>query len=223
MLNTILPYNSCKIEYSMNHPVRQTTTASLRNLVFSVAAFISCRVSWLLVKAFGGIELTSSVVFNNHDTYLFLSNHQSRLDPFITYGALPISQLWACLPTRPLTAKTIYYGPLHLWLKMMGCYPTQNRTHTVPRTVQLLASGYPVFLFPEGKRTLRRESNPKDGTRLILDQIKAEHIAIKVILVHIEWQRNYRLFRRVSIQMNEAPPAIYNCDVPEIMRRIYRV
>lgn len=189
----------------------------------SISAFIACFLSGRILRIIGGLDLRSSITFDTNTTYLFLANHQSRLDPFVAYGGLSASQLWRCLPTRPLTAKPIYYGPLYLWLKSMGCYPTKNRTHTVPQTVDFLADGYSVFLFPEGRRTLRSESSPKDGTRLILDEVARRGLAIQVILVHIEWQRSYRLFRKATIRLQSAPVAIYHYDMPTIMKTIYEI
>lgn len=204
-------------------PSRRRPVSSLSCFIMSVSAFVSCKLSSFFLKLVGGLDFKSSITFDPDTTYLFLSNHQSRLDPFTTYGALPSRELWGLLPTRPLTAKPIYYSPLYLWLKSMGCYPTKNRAHTVPQTVDFLERGFPVFLFPEGRRTLQSESNPKDGTRLILDEIRRRKLHVKIILVHIEWHRPYHLFRKATIRVEEAHPAIYHQDMPDIMRMIYEI
>lgn len=212
-----------RLNNDMITPSRKRPVSSLSCFVMSVSAFVSCKLSGFILQRVGRLDITSTIDFDPERTYLFISNHQSRLDPFVTYGGLSPRQLWACLPTRPLTAGPIYYGPLYLWLKSMGCYPTKNRALTVPQTANFLESGYPVFLFPEGRRTLRSESNPKDGTRLILDEIKRKDLDITTVLVHIEWERPYRFFRKATVRMREAHPAIYHQDMHDIMRMIYEI
>jgi len=204
-------------------PYRKRMYSSPASFIVSVSSIVATRIITSIVKIIGDVVLAAPYQFDANRTYLVLSNHQSRLDPFILYGSLGLQQNIACAPTKFLTAKSIYYGPLYLWLVSMGCYPTKNRRITVPETVDHLSRGYSVCLFPEGRRTLRSESNPKDGTRLILDEIKRKNLDITIVLVHIEWERPYRLFRKATVRMQEAHPAIYTQDMPDIMRMIYEI
>lgn len=201
-------------------PNRKRPYSNPSSCLQSISSIAATRLATFILKLLGGLRLQAPYYFDPHKTYLVLSNHQSRLDPFTIYGSLGLRQNIICAPTKFLTAKGVYYSFLWLWLKSMGCYPTKNRSLTVPETVNYLKKGYSVCLFPEGRRTIESESTPRDGTRLILDEIRRQHLNIVVVLAHIEWEP-YRLFRKATVRLAAAPIDIYEQSVSDMMRAIY--
>lgn len=180
------------------------------------------RLCRLLMRAVGTVKLESDYNFQASTTYLFISNHQSRIDPFIIFCALPLHQVISVTPMKHLTSKAIYNTPLKPFLKLFGCYPTRRRDSTVAETVHLLSTGYNVCLFPEGKRSLQSESQPKPGVNLIISHA-LPITPFKLILVRVQWTRTSFFRRNVVIRFQEAPEELYYSTPHSLMEAIYKV
>lgn len=123
-------------------------------------------------------------------TYLFVANHQSRLDPFAIFIPFTFKQKLAiAYPTiRIMTAGSIYYSFLRPFLWACGCFPTRKRSDSnydpIQQSVNYLHEGNTVLIFPEGKRVLQSESQPRMGVEHILEKADTD---LMIILVHLEW------------------------------------
>ena len=204
-------------------PKRKRFYSSPSAFIISFSQIAASRLLGLYIRLFNRYDASLAIDFEPDQTYLILSNHARKLDPFAIFAAHSFVSNIKVAPVRFLTSKKEYYSPLFLWLKSMGCYPTKNRKLTVPETVNLLKSGYSVVLFPEGKLVKNRDnSQPKDGTKLILEQLRKEDINVKIILVHLTWSPK-NSFEHVTIRTTEASSDIYKKSVKEIMDDIYTV
>lgn len=151
--------------------------------------------------------------------YLFIANHQSRIDTFAVLAPFSKSQQQvAGAPIRIITARGIYYSPLLLLLKACGCYPTRKRDDpqydAVKQSIAFINKKQNIFIFPEGKRTPRSESSPKDGVVRIIQQSPEP---LTIVLIHLEWKKT-KFRRKLIIHYKEAASV---GTAQEIMNQIY--
>lgn len=185
-----------------------------------IAAARSCRA---YLRLFGELHVENSVNFNNKDLYLFVANHQSQADPFTIFASLKLEDNLRIAPVRFLTAKTVYFTPLLPLLKSMGCYPTRgSREKIIDASIGYLKRGYNLCIFPEGKRTLEIDSDPRPGVSDLVRKTSSE-VKIKMILVHIEWKWLPRARRCATVKLAEAPLELYTKDAESIMKAVYAV
>lgn len=203
-------------------PTKKRILDSPSTLIISFSQTLAARLFRIFIKLVGDFEIRSMAHFEPDKTYLVISNHASKLDPFAIFGTRSLKDNLHTAPIRFLTSKKEYYSVLYLWLKSVGCYPTKNRKLTVPETVDLLCNGWSVVIFPEGKRTSRETSDPRDGTKMILEEIKRQDIKIEVMLTHIDWRRK-GLRRRLAIGSMLASKDVYDKSMKQIMNDVYEV
>lgn len=178
------------------------------------------RICRFFMNRLGGFSVTSHVNFDPSTLYLIASNHQSRWDPFAIFGSLPLSENFKVTPIKFMTAKGLYYSPLRPILASMGCFPTRKKnTNIIDYSIQLMQCGYNLFIFPEGRRTLQIESEPKRGVGTLTT--RTMELSPRLILVHIEWQRLGRLRRHATITIAEAPHGLDTSNPKSIMDAIY--
>lgn len=184
-------------------------------------AAISCR---LLLKLRGGYAVRADLPKLSHTKrYVIAGNHQSMLDPFAIFALLPLRQRMRILPLKFMTVPKIY----HKWfLKpfcyLLGCYPAHVRdrnhhTYGVEGTIKLLNYGYNICIFPEGTRTLQKNSDPKYGIVRILEA----HPEAVLLLAHLEWSRNEKGKKFLRMVIKPAPHDLDKTDPKAIMRAIY--
>lgn len=202
---------------------RRQARYKLSGWIISICQITAARICRMWLVLFGDISVRSSVEFNSKTHYLFVANHQSQADPFAAFCALPLIENLKIAPVRFLTAKTVYYTPLLPLLKSMGCYPTRGaRERIINESVDYLAHGYNVFIFPEGKRTTRALSEPRRGVSDLITQA-TQRLEVTMVLVHIEWSPSSFLRRRVDITIAPAPKELYSSDATTIMNHLYEL
>jgi len=105
---------------------------------------------------------------------------------------------------------------------LLGCYPAHIRdrnhhTYGVEGTIKLLNYGYNICIFPEGTRTLQKDSDPKYGIVRILEA----HPEAKLILAHLEWTVNEKGKKHLAMTVAAAPDDLDKTDPKAIMNAIY--
>lgn len=214
--DAIMPLSSVAIR-------RRKARSSAIGWIVGFCQISAARICRLYLQINGGYTLRSSIPIDPSRRYLFVANHQSQLDPFSVFAALPFRSNINAAPVRFLTAKTVYYTPLLPLLKSFGCYPTRgHREQIIAESVGYLRDGYNVFIFPEGKRTTEKDSEPRRG---VSDLIRSatEQMDVTMVLVHIDWQLLGRGRKHVTISLKEAPKDLYKKDAVTIMKQLYRV
>ncbi len=184
------------------------------------------RIVIVTLRCFGGsFSVTRATKINPHSRYLFISNHQSILDPFIIFGALPFTHNLAAAPTRFMTARTVYYTIWRPLIFLVGCYPTYIKgTTAVQRTIEYLSSGYNVFIFPEGRRTNQHNSAPKDGVAQIIQRAQEQSLVYEIVLIRIKWKNASYWKRHATLSFSTISSAdCRDASATEIMARIYKL
>lgn len=98
-----------------------------------------------------------------HKAYIVVANHSRALDPFITICGMPYAQALKLLPIAFMTSNFFYDSFIRPLCWLAGCFPARDpkgkhKVFGVEGSIELLSSGFCVFVFPEGKRM-------RDGTR----------------------------------------------------------
>ena len=181
---------------------------------------IACK---LFLRLRGGFTVTHHLPKLTHSQrYVIAGNHQSMLDPFAIFALLPLRQRMRLLPLKFMTIPKIY----HRWYAkpfcyLLGCYPAHIRernhhTYGVEGTIKLLRYGYNICIFPEGTRTLRKDSDPKPGIVRILEACPDATL----LLAHVEWTfKNGK--RHLTLTVAPAPANLDKTNPKAIMAAIY--
>ena len=185
---------------------------------------IACK---LFLKMRGGytVKIHHLPKFRHTTRYVIAGNHQSMLDPFAIFALLPFRQRMRILPLKFMTVPKIY----HKWfLKpfcyLLGCYPAHVRdrnhhTYGVEGTIKLLNYGYNICIFPEGTRTLQKDSDPKFGVVRILEA----HPEATLILAHLDWTFTKKGKKHLTMTVAPAPVNLDKTDPKAIMDAIYEL
>ena len=179
--------------------------------------------TWIVtryLRAATSITTERSFSFSPKERYLFTANHQSRLDPFAVFASFTYREMRAISPTRFMTAGGIYYSFLYPLLVACGCYPTRkkrSRTYdAVSQSIYYLEHKQNVFIFPEGRRTLQADSQPRSGVKRIHDNTG---VPLTPILIHLEWNIDGKR-RSLRVVYKKGSPI----TSPEtLMEQIYRL
>lgn len=158
-----------------------------------------------------------------HTHYIVVANHQSMFDPFAIFALLPFNHRRRLLPLKFMTIPKMY----HRWYikpfaYILGCYPAHVRdrnhhTYGIGGTIKLLRYGYNICLFPEGTRTLQKDSDPKHGIVKILEQ----QPSAELLLAHLEWTFTKKGKRHITMTITPAPSNLNKTSPKAIMDAIY--
>lgn len=163
----------------------------------------------------------NSIKLSSKKQYIFISNHQSRIDPFVIFGSLPLRDNIKIAPIKFMTAHTIYNSLARPILSALGCYPTYKPGRDViDYSSQLVKEGFSLFIFPEGRRTLKEESKPRPGIRKLFKSL--EEYPVETVLIYIQWNKKSNSFRRhASIKIAHTDQSIRSKSEDEIMASVY--
>lgn len=183
---------------------------------------IACQ---LLLRLGGGFTVDASTLprLSHTKRYVIAGNHQSMLDPFAVFALLPLRQRMRFLPLKFMTVPKIYHKwYLKTFCYLLGCYPAHIRdrnhhTYGVDGTIKLLNYGYNICIFPEGTRTLQKDSDPKYGVVKILES----HPEAELLLAHLEWTFTKNGKKHLNLVVAPAPKGLDKTDPKAIMRAIY--
>ena len=121
---------------------------------------------------------------------IFISNHQSFLDPMIC-GAATTPR-----PGRPFAKESLFRFPLGVLIRTLGAMPIKGggRDKAVMRlAIEELIAGRTVSIYPEGTRSFDGAMNPfKPGIGLILKRGKACVVPMAIEGAFDAWPRTGR-------------------------------
>lgn len=151
--------------------------------------------------------------------YLLASNHQSKLDPFVICGAMPLLTSIKLSPVWFMGYRELFAnGIASFLLRSFGTFPNKpikNLAYGLEFSEVALTNRDTVFIFPEGKRTVRGETEPKHGVSVLAN---IENVSL--VPVHINWQPG--LLKKVSITIG-SPMDGSGLSPQEIMDIIYKL
>jgi len=183
---------------------------------------ISCRI---FQSIRGGSNVTVRLPKNIKHTkrYIIAANHQSLIDPFVIFAFLPFRLRVKLLPLKFMTIPKVY----HRWYVkpfayLLGCFPAHikerlHHTYGVEGAIKLIGYGYNICIFPEGRRTLQSESDPKHGVVKIMEACPDAEL----LLAHLDWTIPSRGKRHVKMTIAPAPSNLDKSDPHAIMNAIY--
>ena len=132
--------------------------------------------------------------------YLFVSNHQAMMDPITIISSMPNIDL-AFLMRQNVT-KVPIIGPA---LVSCGFFPLNRENNreglkTIVQAVHRLENGYPVGVFPEGKRSKGPEIGRfRDGAFKIATKSQSD---IAILVVDNEYKIHFNApFRRTTVNV----------------------
>ncbi len=205
-------------------PTIPNTRTRLTGVIVTVAQEIVGFICRVLLRIWGGYSLTNRLSKLGHaQRYIIASNHQSRLDPFVVFSLLPTKYRRVLLPVKSMTWAIIYYAPFvrpFAWL--LGCFPSHSHGHPnklfgLEASLTLLNQGFNIYIAPEGSRTLRKDSDPKQG----ISRMLAASPDTKLLLVHLEWRVYSKWRRHLTMTIAEAPKDLDVSNPKTIMDAIY--
>ena len=145
-------------------------------------------LSFLYFKVFHRFELKGLENVPKNGPFILASNHQSFLDPPALGCRLPRDLHY-------FARNTLFVGPLGFIIKNLNSIPV-NRDHldlkTLRLVLQVLSSGEPLLVFPEGTRTETGKLGlPQKGIGLLVSKANVPVLPAKIAGAYsIQYLRN---------------------------------
>lgn len=119
---------------------------------------------------------------------LYLSNHQSFLDPVINGAAVKDR------PFRPFARETLFRGPFGWLIRTLGALPVAGKggdKSVMRAALSELAEGRCVLVYPEGTRTADGALRPfKSGIAILLRRSRATIVPMGIEGAFEAWPRH---------------------------------
>lgn len=161
---------------------------------------------------------------------LFVSNHQSKVDPFLILACLPPRDYLRTIPVRfPLTEdffSSKYLNPrLFPILTILGCFSAGSTTYTKMHTVfyirKLLKQNKTIMIFPEGK--ISTEISILDFKKGVDFFIKSAHSVIFIRLGGFKNNKKHRGEKVSHVTFGEVfspPPEMSSHDMKNYLEKL---
>lgn len=175
-------------------------------MIQAVTPFLIQKFIWLptrfLLNFFGHLEVRGLENLDNlYGSVVFVSNHQSELDPILLPAALQMFSRFSPMFFvsreksfyKPVLMKRIFYGGF--FFELLGAHPADvgynNFLLSLKSHLEILRRGYPLFIFPEGRKSkdgILQEG--KGGAAFLADQTGSAIVplAIKGVLHITPWE-----------------------------------
>ena len=182
-------------------------------------------LSALFVKVGFGLRVTGRERIPSNGPLLYLSNHQSFMDPVIN-GALIHDR-----PFRPFARETLFRGPFGWLIHSLGALPVSGGggdKAVMRAAIAELKAGRCVLIYPEGTRCPDGTVKTfKSGIALLLKRADATIVPIGIDGAFDAWPRNRSRPRwRRPIECEAGAPIaakdLLAEGVPEALQRLER-
>jgi 1-acyl-sn-glycerol-3-phosphate acyltransferase len=175
-----------------------------------LACYIFCKV-WLRMEIRGRENVPSS------GSFIFSSNHTSHLDPILCGIACP-RVIWY------MGKKELFRNRLFGWyLSTLNCIPIDREKgdiRTLKTALELLKTGKPMLLFPEGTRSLDGEiGEAKRGVGFIVEKSAAPVIPCYIQNSWRAMPKHSRMIRPVKIRVIVGRPMTFGNIISSEMSR----
>lgn len=164
------------------------------------------RLSWLVARLCFGLRIRGAEHIPPAGPVVFVSNHQSFLDPVLCGVAT------GARPSRPMARESLFrFPPLGWLLRSLGVMPVRmdgGAMGALRAALEELGAGRAVTLFPEGTRSADGAVGEfRPGLSLLVRRGHAAIVPMAVAGAFEAWPRDRRLprFRRpICIEIGEA-------------------
>lgn len=165
----------------------------------------ACRLfTTVLAKLAFGLKVVGRERIPRTGPLLYLSNHQSFLDPVINGAAIHDR------PFRPFARETLFRGPFGVVIRSLGALPVVGGggdKAVMRAALAELDAGRCVLVYPEGSRTFDGGLAPfKSGIALLLKRSRARVVPIGIEGAYDAWPRQAsrpRWRRRIETEVGE--------------------
>lgn len=146
-------------------------------------------------------------LFDEHDlvpdvTYVIVSNHQSRFDPFVELASFSRPVYRRIGPIRSMTLNRFFgSGIVGYSAIRMGCFPARSHPSLpsgIDFATDLVERGQSVFICPEGGRTLPGTGSARPGVAIL-----ANLPNVILIPARIQWKRHGSIGRSFKLTMGK--------------------
>jgi 1-acyl-sn-glycerol-3-phosphate acyltransferase len=150
---------------------------------------------------------------------LFVTNHQSYLDPVLLAQALP-------RPVSYMAKSELFENRFFAWfIRSLHAFPIRQGEGDVGalrETIRQLQAGNILNIFPEGSRTETGEIAPLEkGVALVIRKAAVPVVAVAIDGSYEAWPRKDKLFHPHQIRVKYSKPMhLENLKGEEIIRRI---
>ncbi|MCP4833289.1 MAG: 1-acyl-sn-glycerol-3-phosphate acyltransferase [Phycisphaera sp.] len=160
-------------------------------------------VQWIIHLGFG-LRVTGRERVPRTGPLLYLSNHQSFLDPVINGAAVKDR------PFRPFARETLFRGPFGWLIRTLGALPVAGKggdKSVMRAALAELAEGRCVLVYPEGTRTEDGALRPfKSGIAILLRRSEATIVPMGIEGAFEAWPRQRsspRWRRAIEVEVGE--------------------
>lgn len=186
----------------------------------------ACRLfTTVLTQLAFGLKVVGRERIPKTGPLLYLSNHQSFLDPVINGAAIHDR------PFRPFARETLFRGPFGVVIRSLGALPVVGGggdKAVMRAALAELEAGRCVLVYPEGSRTFDGGLAPfKNGIALLLKRSNAMVVPIGIEGAFDAWPRQAsrpRWRRCIETEVGEpiSTEELLADGVPEALRRLER-
>jgi len=186
----------------------------------------ACRVlTTTLIHVLFGLRVVGRERIPAEGPLLYVSNHQSFLDPIINGAAIHDR------PFRPFARETLFRGVFGTLIRSLGALPVVGGggdKAVMRAALSELEAGRCVLVYPEGTRTADGGLAPfKSGIALLLRRSNATVVPIGIEGAFDAWPRNAsrpRWRRRIETEVGDpiAVEALLAGGASDAMRRLER-
>ena len=155
-----------------------------------------------MMRVFFGFRITGRENIPRTGGVLFVSNHQSYLDPLVNGTSL------CDRPSRIFARLTLFkWFPFNLLIRSLGAVPISGEAsdkETMRLGLAELAAGRTLLVYPEGARTLDGAMHAfKPGVGVLLKRSKVMVVPVGIDGAFDAWPRKggIRLFRKVETEI----------------------
>lgn len=170
---------------------------------------VACLTAELVVRGLFLFRVEGSQRVPRHGPVLFVSNHESYLDPVVNAIAVKDRQIGF------LAKRELFFGAFGGLIRSLGAIPLKERSDlaAIRAAIEELQKGRCVIIYPEGGRSGDGEVGPfLRGVALLIRRAGVPVVPMAVEGPHRVWppaRRLPRLFRRLQVAIGEVIP----CDV----------
>lgn len=158
----------------------------------------------LVVRLSFGLRVVGRENVPRSGPLLYLSNHQSYVDPIINGAAVKDR------PFSPFARETLFRGPFGWVIRSLGAMPVTGGggdKSVMRAALAELAAGRCVLVYPEGSRTFDGALEPfKSGVALLLRRSNAVIVPMGIEGAYDAWPRQRskpRLRRAIEVEVGE--------------------
>jgi 1-acyl-sn-glycerol-3-phosphate acyltransferase len=195
---------------------------------FKMRYWIKCNqlALWFVARAFLLITFSKRKVYLQTTSiqddfgYVVVANHQSKLDPLVIFGALPLRTFYKLAPIRFMAHREFFEVYVYrIFLQMWGAFPNKeirNFEYGLPLSAKILARFGTVSIYPEGTRLKAGQRvEPRRGVAVLAAEPHS-----RLIVCRVQWQKGW--IGKVSVVISE-PVDCSGQSAQRIMDRVYKL